>query len=81
MYFISPRAFLNKLDGFIEHEYEKEKQQWERIRWQTWVLMQPHVKSGTMNSPDKFIRFEWDKKDLRIELTDREKYILKKWEN
>ena len=81
MYFISPRAFLNKLDGFIEHEYEKEKQQWERIRWQTWVLMQPHVKSGTMNSPDKLIRFEWDKKDLRIELTDREKYILKKWEN
>ena len=47
----------------------KERFEWERTRWLCAVLLQPHRKKGTSIKPTDLIKFEWEKKDKKTELS------------
>jgi len=41
---------------------ELQQAEWERIRWQTTLLLQPHAKKGSRLTPEKLAVFPWEKK-------------------
>ena len=48
-------------NGFYEHQSELQRTEWERIRWQTFVMLQPHVKPNSLKRPTDLIKFSWEK--------------------
>ena len=62
-----PKHFWNKLDGFYELENIREKSKWERVRWQTTLLLNIQMAKGKKIKPTDLIEFEWDKKDKKID--------------
>lgn len=38
----------------------KQREEWERTRWQTCILLQPHIKKGTKLTEQKLRRFPWE---------------------
>ena len=56
--------------------------EWERTRWLACVLLQPHTKKNSNLTPQKLVRFEWEKKVEKIDKEERKKraeYALKKY--
>lgn len=47
--------------GYFEAQRDKEKREWERTRWQTYILLQPHIKANSLRKPSDLIKFEWEK--------------------
>lgn len=75
-----PKHFWNKLDGFYELENIREKSKWERVRWQTTLLLNIQMAKGKKIKPTDLIEFEWDKKDEKIDyekLKAKAEYIKK----
>jgi len=75
-----PKHFWNKLDGFYELENIREKSKWERVRWQTTLLLNIQMAKGKKIKPTDLIEFEWDKKDKKIDykkLKAKAEYIKK----
>ena len=73
-----PKHFWNKMDGFYELENLRERQEWERCRWQTCLLLNVHFKKGRTVKPKDLIKFEWDKKDSEVDfekLKNRAEFI------
>jgi hypothetical protein len=64
----------------MEHENSKEIAQWERMRFSTAALINIHLSSGKKISPDKLIKFDWDKQKPKQFLTAEqfEALVLKK---
>lgn len=68
---------------------EKDREDWEKRRWELFIMMQmhPHMKPHQKpKSPDKWIRFPWEKTsvdDAITEVTDNEvdklTEIFKRW--
>ena len=76
----SSKHFWNKLDGFYELENIREKSKWERVRWQTTLLLNIQMAKGKKIKPTDLIEFEWDKKDKKIDykkLKAKAEYIKK----
>jgi hypothetical protein len=63
---LTPREFNNRLAGFFELQQFNQRMEWERCRWQTCYLLQPHTGKGKKIKPTDLIRFDWDKKDKKI---------------
>ena len=63
---LTPREFNNRLAGFFELQQVNQRMEWERCRWQTCYLLQPHSGKGKKIKPTDLIRFDWDKKDKKI---------------
>jgi len=40
--------------------------EWERCRWKTCYLLQPHTGKGKKIKPTDLIKFDWDKKEKNI---------------
>jgi len=75
-----PKHFWNKLDGFYELENIRERSRWERVRWQTTLLLNIQMAKGKKIKPTDLIEFEWDKKDKKIDyekLKAKAEYIKK----
>ena len=75
-----PKHFWNKMDGFYELENIREKSKWERVRWQTTLLLNIQMAKGKKIKPTDLIEFEWDKKDKKIDykkLKAKAEYIKK----
>ncbi len=75
-----PKHFWNKLDGFYELENIREKSKWERVRWQTTLLLNIQMAKGKKIKPTDLIEFEWDKKEKKInykKLKAKAEYIKK----
>lgn len=75
-----PKHFWNKLDGFYELENIREKSKWERVRWQTTLLLNIQMAKGKKIKPTDLIEFEWDKKNKKIDykkLKAKAEYIKK----
>lgn len=47
--------------GYNERENRKEQSEWERTRWQTTVLLNPHTKKN-IKAKDLIV-FPWEKED------------------
>tara|TARA_R110000824_G_scaffold19865_2_gene76043 strand:+ start:223 stop:498 length:276 start_codon:yes stop_codon:yes gene_type:complete len=83
-YDMLPRYFWNKLDGFYELENLREKQDWERCRWQTCLLLNIQLAKGKTLKPKDLIEFDWDKKESKIDfekLKNRAEFIKKMTEH
>lgn len=52
--------FHNAIEGRRELEDMRQRGEWERIRWQTCVLLQPNIKKGTSLTPQKLLPLAWD---------------------
>tara|TARA_R100000773_G_scaffold42810_1_gene40448 strand:+ start:1313 stop:1633 length:321 start_codon:yes stop_codon:yes gene_type:complete len=74
-YDMLPRHFFNKMEGFYEMENLRQRNDWERTRWSTCILLNVHVAKGKRYKPKDLIEFEWDKKVNKDSKTDYE--ILK----
>ena len=61
----------------------KEKREWERVRWLACLTLQPHTKKGQNLTPEKLVKFEWEKgeevKDVEKQ-KKRAEYIAKKYD-
>jgi len=78
---ITPKVFQLKCDGFFSLVEELERQKWERMRFQTVALINSQRKRSEQISPQKLIKFDWDK--IKSQENERNKidYILYKSQN
>ena len=52
----------------IEQRFE-----WERVRWLACVNLQPHTKKGQNLTPDKLMKFDWEKKKVKTDIDKQKK--------
>ena len=75
-----PKHFWNKMDGFYELENQRQRQEWERIRWQTTYLLNIQLPKRKTLKPKDLIEFDWDDKKSEVDfekLKARAEYIKK----
>lgn len=75
-----PKHFWNKMDGFYELENQRQRQQWERIRWQTTYLLNIQLPKAKTLKPKDLIEFDWDMKKSKVDfekLKAKAEYIKK----
>ena len=79
-YDMLPREFWNKVEGFYELENLRQRNDWERTRWSTCILLNIQIAKGKKVKPTDLIEFEWDKKDIKEDiekLKNKAEYIKK----
>jgi hypothetical protein len=74
----TPRQLRNKAKGFFDAENDRYKQEWERARWGTWVLLNVQLdQKSRIKSPERLLPFSWEKKKVKPAkpkgITDEEK--------
>ena len=66
-YDLLPREWANLVDGWNERQSRKEQTEWERTRWMTTILLNPHTKKR-IKAKDLIV-FPWEKeakKDRKV---------------
>lgn len=56
----TPDSISLAILGYKKELEEKEKNEWERVRWQTWMFINTQVKK-TIKKPTDLITFPWEK--------------------
>lgn len=65
---LTPLEFHYKLKGWQKFQQRQLESEWERTRWMTWTLLQPHTKKGAFKNPIDLVRFPWEKsKEIETE--------------
>jgi len=62
-YDLLPREWTNMVNGWSELENRKEQTEWERTRWQTTILLNPHTKKR-IKAKDLIV-FPWEAQDKK----------------
>jgi len=57
-YDLLPREWTNLVDGWNQRENRREQSEWERTRWMTTILLNPHTKKRI--KPKDLIVFPWE---------------------
>lgn len=65
---ISPRSLFNKLTGFRKLERDA----WERVRIQSYLLLLPHCGKGGPPLPNQLLPFPWDDEVVNVQKMDAE---------
>ncbi len=71
---------LDKLDCLVAYCEQQEQTEWERIRWQTTLLLNVHTAKGKSLKPKDLIEFPWEnpiKKETNRSLTNNDKYFIR----
>ena len=79
-YDMLPREFWNKVDGFYELENMRQRNDWERTRWSTCLLLNIQLPKGKSIKPTDLIQFAGEKKKGKIdfkELKEKAEYVKK----
>ena len=78
-YDMIPKHFFIKMDGFYELEQLRDRNEWERVRWQTAWLINIQLKRGKTLKLQDFIRFDWEKvnKKGNKKMKNRAEFIKK----
>ena len=66
-YDMLPREFWNKVDGFYDMENLRQRNDWERTRWSTCLLLNIQLPKNKTIKPIELIEFEWEKKEKNID--------------
>jgi hypothetical protein len=66
-YDMMPKHFWNKMDGFYKLENIREQQEWQRIRWQTTLLLNIQLPKNKTMKPTDLIEFDWDEKGKEVD--------------
>lgn len=80
---MSFREVVIAMQGYNNQFEIKEQFQWERIRWQTTLLLNVHTAKGKSLKPKDLIEFLWEtpvKKETNRPLTNNDKTIFDKWD-
>ena len=80
MYDMLPTHFWNKLSGFFELETLRQRNEWERTRWSTSLLINIQLPKGKRIKPTDLLEFDDEKKSKNIDvnkLKARAEYIKK----
>jgi len=75
---ITPKVFQLKCDGFFEFVEEQQKQEWERMRFQTVCLINSQRKRSEQITLQKLIKFDWEKTETKESERDKVDYIIHK---
>jgi len=67
LYDMIPIHFWNKLSGFFELERMRERQHWERSRWETCLLLNIQIPKGKRLKPKDLLEFEDEKKGKEVD--------------
>ena len=83
LYDLTPRAFWNAVDGSWRQSENEEKKDWEKLRWQTCLLINVHLPKNKQISLQKLIQFDWEKNEKDIAtyeetLQEYNKFLKKK---
>ncbi len=70
-YDMLPREFWNKVDGFYELENLRQRNDWERTRWSTCLLLNIQLPKNKTIKPTELIEFEWDEKKKDIDFKSK----------
>jgi hypothetical protein len=54
------RQFGNAVKAFYEMQEASERQNWERTRWSTWVLLNVQLDKKNRIEQTKLLPFDWD---------------------
>jgi len=71
------------MQGYNNQFEIQEQTQWERIRWQTTLLLNVYTAKGKSLKPKDLIEFPWEnptKKETKRNLTNTDKSIFDKWD-
>lgn len=82
---LTPRGFANKLKGFFELEEQKQRREWERTRWMTWLLIDIQLEEKyKLNDPKQLVKFDWEqdseKTESKVLSKEEVDAIFSKWE-
>lgn len=51
------------MDGYFEKARFADRQEWERVRWQTWYLLMPNMDKNHVADLKRDLPLPWDKED------------------
>jgi len=79
---MTPLEFDSFYKGAINTYENKEQQQWERMRLQTWFLINVQLeRKKQIKKPEKLIKFPWEKIDIPKFTHEQKEEIKRKWEH
>ena len=82
---IQYNELIIRYETYRDKQESKYKHDYDLARWQSFLLLQPHIdsKKGNLNSPVDLVRFEWDKKQAPItqELTEEQLRVISNMDN
>ena len=84
LYDMIPRYFWNKLSGFFELERMRERNNWERSRWETCLLLNIQIPKGKRLKPKDLFEFEDERKGKEVDfkkLKAKAEFIKRKEED
>jgi len=64
LYDMIPRAFWNAVDGYWLTKENEDRRAWERVRWQTCMMINMKMPKGKQISLQKLLRFDWEKEEI-----------------
>mgnify|MGYP003132071415 FL=1 len=71
LYDLTPRSFLNKLDGFNDYQEKLMQDRWEQTRLIIHACISPHTKKRL--KPKDLLPFDWDsKKNKNTKIASKE---------
>jgi hypothetical protein len=80
---MSLKEVVIAMQGYNNHFEQQEQTQWERIRWQTTLLLNVHTAKGKSLKPKDLIEFPWETdnvKPTKRSLSEVDKSIFEKWD-
>ena len=82
-YDLTPRELQNAIKGYLTFEDSKQQSEWERVRWQTAVLVNIQLPKNKTITPQQLVKFPWEKKGKKEapKLTPEQiKLRLERWQ-
>jgi len=79
-YDMLPVEFWNKVEGFYDLENLRQRNDWERTRWSTCLLLNIQLPKNKTIKPTELIEFDWEKKEKKVDfkkLKEKAEYIKK----
>ena len=61
---------LSIIDSFYEFENNKERQEWERARFISYMTIKPHDIKKKFKKPSDIIRFGWEQQKIENDIKD-----------
>ncbi len=80
---MSFREVVVAMQGYNNFFEQQEQTEWERVRWQTTLLLNVHTAKGKSLKPKDLIEFTCEnttKKETKRSLTNTDKTIFDKWD-
>ena len=72
-YEMTVEELVSAAEGYAKEQEERERGEWERVRWLAALLLQPHAKKGRSIKPTDLAKFPWEETAPKKKKTQSEK--------